>query len=584
MAAGGGDADARGKEVGEGEEERFPSLEALCRENLAAYLALHAREDASWERRGAEVLASFAREEAFAGVAAGILRSISLLRGVTPALALGAAQRHLRRLELPEAGDVRGWPWVRILEGCPKLEVLRLETAQGLSEAESELPRALLLVHNLEELYLAHSDADNDVVQCAIGGSGRTLRVLDLSWCELVTDSPFATSSAPDTPVLGGLALSRNLEVLMVGATCVSDRTVSAALTHCARLHTLSLHMSKHVAKLPLASDADEGISTASLRALRSLRHVDFTGLHSVSAARIDLFLTSTCRGGGEGVGGGVCGELLLQRLSHPVMFAEVLPGLRSLRVAESELPGTTLRRWAAKAARKRPKATTDVREWDVREWDGEEDGSGREMLGVGEGPLHMPGTETSGGGAWGEGELGLEALDFSWCDEVKEGDVAALVSVCPGLTSLDVQCVALTDVLLTALAARCPQLTRLNAARCDGITDVGVRALARGCSKLRDVNLAWSMGITNVGVAELLLHGRSLRRVVLEGCKALEADDALLRAADNAAARFDLHTVDLRWVNAIDADVARALALRLPFATVVDYYEAPHTHKRKPH
>ncbi len=293
----GGEGAAGGESAGE--VGRVPSLRELATENVAAYLGAYAREDEAWATRGAEVLASFAREESMASVATAVLRKMSLLGRATRFHLQGVAQGCLRRLELPDVGVVEGWPWTEALSSCPLLQELNLEAGRGLCGAECELPRGLLRCASLEVLRLAHSDADDDVIAAAIAGSGRTLRALDVTWCSLVTDAPFApplpaSAETGGRPVLGGLALCRSLAELRIGATTCSARTVEAALTHCAHLHTLSLAMAAHVATLPRSSGAGEGISTATLRGLRSLRDIDVSGLHSVPGSHADLFLTST--------------------------------------------------------------------------------------------------------------------------------------------------------------------------------------------------------------------------------------------------------------------------------------------------
>jgi hypothetical protein len=250
----------------------------------------------------------------------------------------------------------------------------------------------------------------------------------------------------------------------------------------------------------------------------------------------------------------------------------------------ESELPGATLRRWAARCSSKRGAGAPPPRAADDAD-DGDDDGSGS---GDGEAAFRVASLSSSSSsssislsGAWSS-ELPLELLEISWCDDVKEDDVAALVAVCPQLRSLDVQCVPLSDKLPTALALHCTALRRWNAARCDGIGDDGLRALVRGCPHLEWISVAWSMGVSNAGVDALLRGGARLRNVVLEGCKAIESD-GLLDIALHAAARFHLQLLDLRWVNSVDADLARQLATALPFTCVVDYYETEHRYATPP-
>ena len=92
-----------------------------------------------------------------------------------------------------------------------------------------------------------------------------------------------------------------------------------------------------------------------------------------------------------------------------------------------------------------------------------------------------------------------LTSLNLSRCYEITNDAVTAIAAGCPQLTSLDLSW--WTDAAVTAVAAGCPKLTSLDLSLCDQITDAAVTAIAQKCPKLTRLGLSECGQITDEAV-----------------------------------------------------------------------------------
>jgi hypothetical protein len=94
-------------------------------------------------------------------------------------------------------------------------------------------------------------------------------------------------------------------------------------------------------------------------------------------------------------------------------------------------------------------------------------------------------------------------------------------IAVCnPCLTGLDVTDVpvGVTNAVVLALAAHCPQLTRLRFHCAKLVTDASVTALAHGCPRLNHLALSHSAQLTSRSILALAAHCPDLQELYLAG------------------------------------------------------------------
>lgn len=111
--------------------------------------------------------------------------------------------------------------------------------------------------------------------------------------------------------------------------------------------------------------------------------------------------------------------------------------------------------------------------------------------------------------------------------------------SGCPGLEELDLTANTVSDVVLFALAAGCPDLRSLNIASSEPdmvtgspkspstantVTNAGLVALAGGCPKLQLLGLAHCRGITGAGLGRIAGKCPDLRHLDLRGLDTLQS------------------------------------------------------------
>ena len=166
---------------------------------------------------------------------------------------------------------------------------------------------------------------------------------------------------------------------------------------------------------------------------------------------------------------------------------------------------------------------------------------------------------------------LALTDLDLSWCEELDAAALTGLLSRCPDLTQLALQCCSLDNDAVQALAGFCPSLRALNLNRCRLLKLGGPSLLALGGSPaaacLTFLDLSWCHPPAPE-LHVLLERCTSLRHLALQGCKEL-GPEALWEVPPSPHLRF----LDLSWCDHYSREVARALSCRRQRVVVLDYY-----------
>jgi hypothetical protein len=155
-----------------------------------------------------------------------------------------------------------------------------------------------------------------------------------------------------------------------------------------------------------------------------------------------------------------------------------------------------------------------------------------------------------------------LTFLDLTWCCNVTDAGVRAVVSSCTALKSLRLFCCKkLTDEGVRAVSSL-PALTSLNLAGCN-VTDEGVRAVVSSCAMLTELNLYGCRNVTDEGV-RAVSNLPALTELNLRFCKV--ADEGV-RAVSTCTT---LTALDLRECFKLTDEAVRALS-SLPALTSLD-------------
>jgi bacterioferritin-associated ferredoxin len=94
-----------------------------------------------------------------------------------------------------------------------------------------------------------------------------------------------------------------------------------------------------------------------------------------------------------------------------------------------------------------------------------------------------------------------LTFLDITWCRNVTDKGVRAVVRSCTALKSLNLTaCTTVTDEGVRAVVSSCTALQSLNLFMCVNVTDEGVRAVS-SCTALQSLNLSDCRQVTDEGV-----------------------------------------------------------------------------------
>ncbi|EQC37348.1 hypothetical protein SDRG_05565 [Saprolegnia diclina VS20] len=163
-----------------------------------------------------------------------------------------------------------------------------------------------------------------------------------------------------------------------------------------------------------------------------------------------------------------------------------------------------------------------------------------------------------------------LTHLDLSWCFQLEAKALARSLPAFSRLQVLKLRCLDLNDDVLFVMATTCPDLRKLNLARCRYVTDDGLCHIAKHCTRLEVVDLSWSIASDRT-VRTLLSHAISLQRLSLQGCKALHGAFLDAMRIDKIATR--LTHLDLSWVDGVATETVQALVAQLPTLEVLGYY-----------
>ena len=171
--------------------------------------------------------------------------------------------------------------------------------------------------------------------------------------------------------------------------------------------------------------------------------------------------------------------------------------------------------------------------------------------------------------------DLPLQVLDLSWNDSVDEDSVCRVLQKSPNLEVLKMRaCETIGSRTVNIAAEYCPQLCKINMARCNHVSNIAVLALARSCIKLKYVNLAWS-DCGSEGMLSLLQQCQDLVILNVSGCKTIIVNEI----EDDVVEHPSLTYLDCSWVNAVSESIAMAWVSRRKSLKpslklqVVDYY-----------
>jgi hypothetical protein len=147
-----------------------------------------------------------------------------------------------------------------------------------------------------------------------------------------------------------------------------------------------------------------------------------------------------------------------------------------------------------------------------------------------------------------------LISLNLHCCNKITDRSIILLSNGCPQLTTVDLQqCVNITNDSIYALSIGCPKLTTLNLYFCDKITNDSIIALSNGCPHLIDLNLGVNDMISNASIIALSIGCPKLTTLNL--CYCSKITDASIIALSNGCSK--LSTINLRYCNQItDASI----------------------------
>eukprot|EP00899_Mesostigma_viride_P015910 jgi/Mesvir1/2431/Mv22164-RA.2 len=122
-----------------------------------------------------------------------------------------------------------------------------------------------------------------------------------------------------------------------------------------------------------------------------------------------------------------------------------------------------------------------------------------------------------------------LEVLQALECDAVTDVSIVALAQHCPRLKNVCVFKCKVGDPGIEALA-RHLTLVSLNAAKCEGVTDVGMRAVSEHSSQLDTLSVFGCTAITGIGVMAVASKCKRLRRLHIHRCSLTASDVQAVR------------------------------------------------------
>lgn len=186
-----------------------------------------------------------------------------------------------------------------------------------------------------------------------------------------------------------------------------------------------------------------------------------------------------------------------------------------------------------------------------------------------------------------------ISALDLSWCKITTESSLETLFSVCPSLTSVDLNETSIGNRGVTLLAKHCLLLEHVNLAStkvsdegilnllsscghslkylklngCWKISDIVVPKLAYGTPLLRYLNIGWVTKITHVRL--IYAHCHSLNTLILDGLRSLK-DDAVFPLIHQPGTLPNLSHFQINGCSDISSSVIFQFRLARPGCTIV--------------
>lgn len=119
-----------------------------------------------------------------------------------------------------------------------------------------------------------------------------------------------------------------------------------------------------------------------------------------------------------------------------------------------------------------------------------------------------------------------LQRINFSYCRQISDDGVTALVQHCSRLQSVKLKgCPAVTTSVVIAIAESCPELDTLLVGGARNLTDDALRALADHCPRLSTLDISRSNpfglgrgGVSNAGLVYLAASCSVLKHLILAG------------------------------------------------------------------
>ncbi|XP_077997065.1 uncharacterized protein LOC144450342 [Glandiceps talaboti] len=115
-----------------------------------------------------------------------------------------------------------------------------------------------------------------------------------------------------------------------------------------------------------------------------------------------------------------------------------------------------------------------------------------------------------------------IKDLDISWCEEVTDNGISAVVESCTSLESLSLrQCPATDDTLMT-MADKCVHLSNLNLCGVEELSDTAVTVMVSRFHYLQKIDLSWNANLSNTSITMLLSACTLLETAILCGLKSI--------------------------------------------------------------
>lgn len=115
-----------------------------------------------------------------------------------------------------------------------------------------------------------------------------------------------------------------------------------------------------------------------------------------------------------------------------------------------------------------------------------------------------------------------LRAIDMHGCDDVTNTGLQQLATHCTELTSLDAGGTEISDLAVTTLVQRCPQIQTLQLRKCEQLTDSAVEAIASSLPALTSLDLNACLLVTDAALTHLGQGCPALKELDVTHCPSI--------------------------------------------------------------